>query len=259
MRIIVLAVLTIMLTVSVSYAAHPLITDDAGTMGAKAAQAEINTEISYDEGSINNVVIKEIKQEISAIMTYGISDELDLVVGIPYQWIIVKEDGDKALDVNGLADISLELKLKFFEEGDLSMAFKPGITLPTGDENDGLGNGRASYSLTFISTKEISDMALHLNVAYMRNEYELEAEANRKDIWHVSLAAETEVTNDLVAVANIGAERNPDKASNTHPTFILGGVVYSIDDRLDIDLGVKAGLNSPETDFALLAGIVLKL
>ena len=43
-------------------------------------------------------------------------------------------------------------------------------------------------------------------------------------------------------------ERNPDKTSNTHPAFILGGLIYSILESIAIDVGVKGGLNKPETD-----------
>jgi len=64
-----------------------------------------------------------------------------------------------------------------------------------------------------------------------------------------------EVIKDIKLVANIGAERNPDKSSNTHPVFIIGGLIYSISEDFDIDFGIKAGLNKPETDYSVLAGI----
>jgi hypothetical protein len=67
-----------------------------------------------------------------------------------------------------------------------------------------------------------------------------------------------EVVKDLKAVANIGMERNPDKTSNTHPAFILGGLIYSISENVAIDAGVKAGLNKPETDMTFLVGIAFK-
>jgi hypothetical protein len=98
-------------------------------------------------------------------------------------------------------------------------------------------------------------------VGYARNEYKLQAdeEANRKDIWHVSLSSQVEVVKGLNVVANIGMERNPEKASNTHPAFILGGVIYSVTENLDVDLGIKGGLNKPEMDYSLLAGVVWRL
>ena len=50
-------------------------------------------------------------------------------------------------------------------------------------------------------------------------------------------------------------ERNPDKTSNLDPAFILGGLIYSISKNFDVDFGIRGGLNKPETDYAILAGI----
>lgn len=102
--------------------------------------------------------------------------------------------------------------------------------------------------------------AFHLNLGYIRNEYKLPADenANRKDLWRVSLASQADVVKGLKAVANIGMERNPDKTSDTYPAFILGGLIYSITESLDIDAGIKVGLNKTETDISYLAGITLR-
>jgi hypothetical protein len=84
-------------------------------------------------------------------------------------------------------------------------------------------------------------LAFHLNLGYARNENEID---DRKDIWHSSLASEVEIVDGLKAVANIGVERNHDKSSSTARAFILGGVIYSLSEKLDIDLGLKVGLPS---------------
>jgi len=63
----------------------------------------------------------------------------------------------------------------------------------------------------------------------------------------------------LRVVANIGMERNSLKTSNTNPAFVLGGLIYSISEKLNVDFGVKGGLNGPETDISYLAGITWKL
>jgi hypothetical protein len=67
-----------------------------------------------------------------------------------------------------------------------------------------------------------------------------------------------EVVKNLKLVGNIGIERNPEKASSRHPAFILGGLIYSISENIDVDFGVKGGLNKPETDFTLLSGIAFR-
>jgi hypothetical protein len=150
--------------------------------------------------------------------------------------------------------------MAFFKQDGLSFALKPGITLPTGDENKGLGTGRASYGIVFITTKEIEPWAFHLNLGYTHNEYKLQADKDtkRKGIWQISLASEIEITKNLTGIANIGMERNEDKTSNTHPAFILGGLNYSVTETFDVNVGVKGGLNKPETDTTFLAGIALR-
>jgi hypothetical protein len=245
---------------TVSHAAHPLITDDTGTQGKGKFQIEVNSEFTYDKETEEGVTTKETGGEVATTPSYGIIDNVDIVLGLPYQWTKTKEDGEVTSDVDGISDISLEAKWRFFEQDGLSLALKPGITLPTGDENKGLGNGRASYGIVFITTREIKPWAFHLNLGFMHNEYKLEADKdeNRQDIWHASLASQVEVMKDLTAVANIGIERNPDKTSNTHPAFVLGGLIYSVSENFDIDIGIKGGLNKPETDLTFLAGIAVR-
>lgn len=59
-------------------------------------------------------------------------------------------------------------------------------------------------------------------------------------------------------VADIGMQRNEEKGKSTHPAFLLGGLIYSISESIAVDVGVKGGLNKPETDITFLAGIAFK-
>jgi len=233
-----------------AFAAHPLITDDAGTMGAGKAQLELNGEYGRDKEE--GVTVKTT--EGSAALTYGLSDAVDFVVGLPYQHYRVKDD-ENSMSENGFADTSLEVKWRFYEHDNLSLALKPGITVPTGDDDKDLGAGKATYSLYFITSKEMDPWAFHLNFGYMRNENTHE---ERKDLWHASVAASRSLTENLSAVANLGVERNPDRSTDTDPAFFLAGLVYALSEDIDVDCGVKFGLNEPETDSTVLAGITWK-
>ncbi len=245
---------------TVSYAAHPLITDDTGTQGKGNFQIELNSEFTTDKETADDITTKETGGEVASILSYGLTDDIDVVLGVPYVWAKTEIDGDVDSNEDGISDISIELKWRLHEKAGLGFALKPAVILPTGDEEKGLGNGKASYGLMFITTKEIEPWAFHLNLGYMHNEYKLEEDrdANRKGIWHASLATQAEVLKDLTAVVNIGVETNPDKKSNTHPAFLIGGIIYSITENLDIDAGVKAGLNKPETDLTFLAGMAVR-
>lgn len=239
-------------------AEHPLITDDTGTQGKGKTQIEFDGEYGHDKGSgatTNSLVVPT-----TPVLSYGVADTMDLVLSISHQRIETKQDGVTTIN-SGISDASVEMKWRYYEKSGLSLAIKPGIILPTGDENKGLGNGKASYHAFLITTKDMTPWAFHINVGYIHNDYKLQADedANRKDLWHVSLASQVEVVKSLRVVANIGMERNSLKASKTNPAFVLGGLIYSISEKLNVDFGVKGGLNGPETDISYLAGITWKL
>ncbi len=230
-----------------AYGAHPLITDDTGTQGKGRYQLELNGEYGYDkeEG------IKTETLDIKTILSLGLIDNLDLVLTLPYQWIRIKE-GEQIEDSKGVSDVSFEIKWRFYEREGLSVALKPGLTLPSGDDDKGLGSGKATYSLFLITTYEDSPWAFHFNAGYIRNNNAID---ERKDIWHLSLAGTYDIIDGLKIVGNVGMERNPDRDSGTDPAFFLAGLIYSISKDIDIDAGIKLGLNEAETDYTIAMGL----
>ena len=236
-----------------AWSAHPLITDDTGTQGKGKFQIEINGQYNSDTDTIAGASVKSTGGQAATILSYGIVDSGDLVLSLPYLWSKVKEDGVITSDEEGISDATVEIKWRFFEEEGLSFALKPGISLPTGDENKGLGAGRTGYHVFLICSKEAAPWSLHANLGYSRNENS-EVVDELKDIWHASLAATYAVSKNLKIAANIGIERSPDKASDNDPAFLIGGLIYSLGEQFDIDAGVKSGVTSSETDLALMAG-----
>ncbi len=245
---------TAMLTSAGAYAAHPLITDDTGTQGTGKFQIEVTSEFSDNEAG----VFEENGGEIAAALSYGISENIDLVIGMPYQWYSFRESAVTVAEDDGIGDLSLELKWRFLDTGEqgTSFALKPGVSIPTGSEEAGSGSGAVSGGVLLIATHSGRLGAVHGNIGYTRAGYASEAVENvsRKDIWHASFAGEINLTEALRAVADIGIETNEDLSSDTHPAYLIGGMIYSINEDMEIDLGVKCGLNEAETDFAFLAG-----
>lgn len=242
----------IIFTSNLVYSAHPLITDDTGTQGKDNKQLEINTEYRWDK----EYGIKEKSFEVATILSYGLLENVDLIFGLPYEFMEVKDLATGSKDkIRGIGDASVELKWRFFEKDGLSIALKPGISLPTGDYDKGLGNGRIGYGGYLILTQELKPLVLHLNFGYFRNESKDE---QRRDIWHASIAGEYEMTKRLRLVGNLGIETNPDLAFKTDPAFGLLGLIYSVNDNFSFDLGYKHGLNKPETDHTALFGLVFK-
>ncbi len=248
----ILVLCAILLVPAAAWAAHPLLTDDAGTLGKGKFQLEVNGQYDSDKETVNGVSVEATGGQAGATLSYGVIDTADLVLNVPYLWGKVTEDGVSAYDEKGLSDAFFEVKWRFSEKDGLSFAVKPGICFPTGSEDKGLGTGKTGYHVFLIGSKEAAPWAFHANLGYIGNDNDTDEE---KNIWHASLAATYEIVKDLQIVGNIGGERNTDKAADNDPAFLIFGGIYSLTENFAIDAGVKCGSTSSETDQSLLAGI----
>jgi hypothetical protein len=238
-----------------SWAAHPLITDDTGTQGKGKFQLEMNGQYDWDKDDTEDVSVRSTGGQVAATLSYGIAENVDLVLSLPYLWGKAEVNEITLYDEHGIGDAVLETKLRLFEKNGFSMALKPGISFPTGNDEKGLGAGQLGGHLFMIASQELGSWAFYGNMGYIRNENKVD---ERKDIWHASFAATWEAIKNLKLVANVGIERNPDEDANNDPAFLIGGVIYSINENFDVDLGVKCGLSTSETDFSLLAGVAFR-
>jgi hypothetical protein len=245
-----------------AHAAHPLVTDDTGTQGAGGWQVECTTGFSSNSETDGGITIKERENEAAVVVSYGVAQNIDLVAGLPYLWYQNQEGQLVTADESGVGDMTVELKWRFFEseKSGFSLAVKPGISLPTGDADKGLGVGRVTGGAALIATKELGPLTLHANAGYHRNAYELDedAAACNKDIWNASIAGEYPFSDKLRAVADIGIETAEEKGSRTHPAFVVGGLIYSVAENFDFDFGIKGGLNDAEPDTAVLLGVAAR-
>ena len=237
------------------FAARPLITDDAGTVGKGTFQVELGFEVSGHRADDDGVVTKKDASSATSTLSYGILDNLDVLLGVPYQKTKMREDGETVYDEDGIADLTLEAKWRFFEKDGFALALRPGVSFPTGDHNKGLGTGRMTCGALFIATKDIGPVSFHLNAGYKRNENKTD---ERKDIWGGDLAGVVTVAKPLKLVVNVGMKTNTDRMAATDPAFFLGGLIYSITDKIDLDLGYKRGLNKAEADNSYIVGLTMK-
>lgn len=256
-----IAVLGIFCTTS-AFAAMPLSTDDTGTQGRGRYQVELGGEYSRNAENDGDHSVKEMGWDFCTTLAYGLADNIDLVAGVPWGWSHVSMDGVSDIDEHGIGDLSVQLKWRFLETGDkqTSLALKPGISLPTGDDERGFGTGRLCGEVTLIATHATESGALHVNFGYRHNDYSFEEvrERSRKDVWHASMAGELRITEKLRGVADLGIETNEENDAAANPVYLLGGLIYGVTDNVDLDMGVRGGLNDAETDTAVLAGMTVR-
>lgn len=226
-----------------AYAAHPLVSDDAQTQGQNGNQIEINMDWASDAGQ---------RSRISTLTyTRGINDTTDVYLNIPNTW--------RAPDAqpSGLNDIGVGLKWRFFEQDDIALGIKPEWVLSTGDETKGLGNGKDSYALTLIAELKRHPFVWLANIQQTHNRYKLAAdrEQNRRTTRQYSIGVLTEIAENTNFIVDIGQSDAAERAQNKAPRFVVVGLIYAVDENLDLDVGYKKGLNSIETDRQLGAGV----
>lgn len=218
-------------------AAHPLITEDTGTQGAQRRQLEVFGEETKDRGT------RRRTQRYDAVLSYGIADSADVQVGLP--WYRSGPDG--------VGDLSLDLKWRFFQRDTVSLALKPGITLPTGDERDGHGTGRSTWGSLFIFSWEPGATALHMHAGYRRNENKL----GEREVLHQLAAAATYRVGNVKLVGELARETNPVPGGRT-VRYSTAGLIWSLSRDLDFSFGWRAGHGGATLDHALLLGAALR-
>ncbi|MEI8186995.1 MAG: transporter [Chlorobiaceae bacterium] len=231
-----------------------MITDDTGTQGKGTCQLEVD----YSGG----VTAEYPGQQIAATLTYGVIENVDVFVSLPYNWHTVVWEGSSLSAYDKIGDTVLGLKWRFFESkpSGLSFALKPGITFPSGNEALGFGTGKITEGLMLLATKKWQYGACHCNIGYSHYAFNMEQdnETLQHNLWHASIAAEFNITKNLRPVADIGIDTNTVTAYNTSPVYIIGGVIYSVTDNLDLDIGVKGGLNNAAPPTTVLAGLTTR-
>ncbi len=253
---------------SLTWAAHPLLTDDAGTQGTGGWQLELQAQRNRHD-STGDAGAGPVRQQsratlLSPVLTYGILDNLDVALGLNHLRHRTTQDGIVTAEASGKSDSSLELKWRFYDKDDLSLALKPGVTLTTGDENRGLGTGRTSWGVSLIADYEAEPWVWLANVAYTRARFSLPADqaAYRGDLWRVSAGAEYILREEVRLVGELGVRTNEARNDPFLPgrngQFAMLGVIYSPTKKIDFDFGVRKGLNRAETDTVILAGATFR-
>jgi hypothetical protein len=80
--------------------------------------------------------------EFEAELKYGLTDRLQISAGVPLTSVNPNEGSGHF----GVSDVSLALNYNFIQNDRFAVAFRSAFTLPTGDENQGLGGGQFAWT-----------------------------------------------------------------------------------------------------------------
>ena len=246
----VFVVLLCTLTPLSARAAHPLITEDTGTQGQGRFQLELTSEhTTIREGGAN-----QQRARTTAAFSYGVVDNVETILTVPYLRL-GHSLANATPGAHGLTDVGLDMKWRFFEKDKLSLALKPGITFPTGDDTRNLGTGRPTWS-TYVTASYATTpwtWLLHLGHVHHNNTF-----GERVDIWHASAAVVRHVGDSLKLILDTGIDTNTDRRAEADPVFLITGFIYSPRQNFDIDLGYKMESTESLRARTLLTGLTLR-
>ena len=234
----------------VTRAAHPLITEDAATQGKGNSQIELTTEYGREDRN-NELLTASVTQ---AVLSYGVLDNLDLILGVPYLRL-TSTSADRQSIASGGGDIGVDLKWRFFEQGDLGIAVKPGITIPTGDRNKELGSARVRSGIYLVTSYTPDPWGWHLHVGYLNYN---NVEGDRRSLWHLSTAGWYVLAKRYKFVVDIGADASPEREADSYYAFAIAGLIVSVTDKFDIDIGYRRALTELGLANTLLAGLAVR-
>ena len=247
-----------------AWAEHPFITDDTGTQGKGNWQLELQGDFLRDNRTAGGVEQKNRANVYTSVLSYGILENVDVQIGVGYLSTRTSVSGATVSDESGMSDSTIELKWRFYEANDLSLGVKPFVTLPTGNEDRGLGTGKSSWGVALLATWEAEPWTFLGNVAYSHVRFKLPQDAadGRSDLWRVSGGAAYEITEGWRLVGELGLRSNesrndaflPDSASQ----FGMLGVIWSPTKKVDLDAGFRKNFNRAEFDKGYLVGATFR-
>jgi hypothetical protein len=242
------AVLPILLACAANaFAAHPLLTEDAGTQGSGKFELELGNTWTRDSG--------ERAYEFGPQLSYGVLPNLDGI--LRPTWTALRTAGNGAITTaRGAGDTALDIKWRFYEAGAVSVATRAGIDAPTGDAARGLGGGKAAHHVLAAVTVDAAPLALHANLGYTHARGDA---VKGRDLFHASTAAVVTIDSGWqFLLYDIGVDTNPERGRSATPGIVRIGTIYTVRPGCDVDFGYQARLNHAAPARVLLAGLTVR-
>lgn len=230
-----------------AFAGHPLVTEDSSLQGPGRVQLELSTDYlrSRDPG--------ESLKSGSVGFTTGVSDRADFFVSLSNTW-------DAGSGGNGISDTVIGSKVLVLSRESVAVALKPQLSLPSGSEEKGLGNGKTSLALTLIGSYKVDGYEFHLNLGFDENRFSLasDVEDNRRTIRRTSVAIISEVGDQTRFLLDFGVADHSLKSNSGRPAFTVIGFSREVYKDYEWDVGIKLPLNSSERDRQFGFGLTLR-
>ena len=242
----------VLCTAAVSFAARPLIIDDADPLDFKQFKIEGGAWYEKDSGC------KHWDFPFGAAA--GVFPSLEFSAGVGGQFEERTEVDEKSGEEctrseHGIGDLILTAKWQFLKEMTWfpRQAIVPAAKFPTSDKDKGLGSGKTDYDLTWIASKSLcAKMGVHINVGY--SWLGKSADEDVGDILHYGVALDYRIVNPLQWVGEVYADKELRRGAD-HVVMFNTGLRWNPIDTLIVDCAAGSRLSGDAPDFTATAGL----
>jgi hypothetical protein len=228
-----------------SWAAHPFLSEDPGTVGTGRLELELGLAALQGDPTINGRGVA-----FSPQLSVGITPAIDLIV----QTVWLNQNPAQAPTLIGSGDTLLDGKWRYYQGDALALAVRAGLDLPTGDSATGLGAGVLGYHAIAVASVTFGPYAAYANAGYAHTRQP----GTRANLGVFTLALTRPADTPLQSFIEVAAYSNPDPGNPQWPAFARTGVIYSVATWLDLDFGFQARLNRSATRAVWLAGATFR-
>lgn len=244
-RCLLVSIAGLLLVAPPTFAAHPLITEDPGTVGTGRIELELGLAALRGDPSINGNTFA-----FSPQLTLGAAPTLDLIA----QAVWLHQKPAQGPTLFGDGDLLADFKWRFFESDTLAFAVRAGLDLPAGDSATGLGAGALGYHALAVASVALGSYAVYANAGYARTRQP----GTRANLGLLSIALTRPDDAPLRTFVEMAMFSDPDPANPQWPAVARTGLIYSVNAWLDVDAGFQARLNRSATRAVWLAGATLR-
>lgn len=241
-----LAACSLLFNAAVSFAAHPLISDDTGTQGEGRQQLELSWDrINEDSEGVN-------RRSLDMVWSLGLSDAVDVSIFVPYTHLSHR----RVESTKGIGDGSVNIKWRFLERDSFSMAATYSLGLLNGDEDEGLGDEELLSFANLVAQKQWQSWQWLVNAGW---QYQHQSDSRFRDhTWQLSSAVLYQSSAQWTWVADIGYRQNPIAARSNAAAVMVVGVIYHLSPGLDLDVGYHKGLNKADKSERIGLGLAIR-
>jgi hypothetical protein len=224
-------------------AGHPMLTEDTGTQGTGNAELEFGQSWSETHGARAFVFQPQL--------SYGLTPTLDLIV--QPSWLANSSAGSGG--VHGVGDTNVDAKWRFYGAAPLSLGIRAGAAVATSQHGLGAPKGTLSTHALLIATFDAAPFTLDANLGYL---HAAATPGARRDLLHLSLAANYALTEHVILLVDADVDSNPSRGEGRNPAVLLTGMIYTMASGLDLDIGYRAGLNRAAPAHEWLLGLTYR-